>query len=198
MGLSTIVNERVGHPWCLFLDRDGVVNTRIMGGYVQAWEEFHFEPGALNALALLSRWAPRIVLVTNQQGIGKAFMSESDLALIHDRMRREIALAGGRIDAVRYCPHLAADACACRKPRPGMAIDYLRAHPEIDGALSVMVGDTPSDIEMGRRLAHAMGGGATVRIADSGDPSADVTSPNLAAFAAEIAAIVEDGDHVAE
>jgi D-glycero-D-manno-heptose 1,7-bisphosphate phosphatase len=175
-------------PWCLFLDRDGVINTRITDGYVRSWTEFHFEPGALAALRTLARWAPRIVIVTNQQGIGKGLMSLTELEDIHGRMRRAITEGGGRIDAVQFCPHLATDDCDCRKPRPGMATQYLAAHPEVDGSASVLVGDTASDIEMGRRLGEITGGCVTVRIDAHADPLADLTYPSLSAFAAAVCA----------
>lgn len=190
--LVALVTERVGRPWTLFLDRDGVINTRIMGGYVRTWDEFHFEQGVLPALRTLARWAPRIVLVTNQQGIGKHLMTEGDLADVHARMLTRIAEAGGRLDAIQYCPHLDADDCPCRKPRPGMATSYLDAHPEMDGALSIMIGDTPGDVEMGRRLAATTGGGATVRIGDEDDPASDFTSPSLASFAAALEPLLDD------
>lgn len=182
------VDERAGRPWCLFLDRDGVINTRIMDGYVRSWDEFHFEPGVLDALAILAAWAPRIVVVTNQQGVGKGLMDQASLDDIHSRMTAAVASAGGRLDAVLSCPHLASDDCPCRKPRPGLALDELSAHPTLEGALSIMVGDTPSDIEMGRRLGAATGGSAVVRIAGEIDPSADATFPDLAAFASAISA----------
>jgi len=179
-------DDRAGTNWCLFLDRDGVINTRIMGGYVRSWSEFTFVPGALDALAALAAWAPRIVVVTNQQGIGKGLMSLDDLSAVHARMTDAVAAAGGRIDAIEFCPHLDAALCACRKPRPGMATRYLQAHPEVVGAASVMVGDTDSDIEMGHRLATITGGCRTVRIASGNDPHADETHPDLAAFAASL------------
>jgi D-glycero-D-manno-heptose 1,7-bisphosphate phosphatase len=174
----TIVRERVAKNWCLFLDRDGVINTRIIDGYVRNWAEFEFVPGVLDAIRTLARWAPHIVVVTNQQGVGKGIMSAADLSDIHDRMRRAVADAGGRIDAVQHCPHLAGDGCDCRKPKPGMAEEYLTAHPEIEPSLSIMIGDTDSDIEMGRRLAAVTGGCV--------DPRADATYPSLADFAAAI------------
>lgn len=185
--VEAIVSEREGRSWCLFVDRDGVINTRIMGGYVRTWDQFHFEPGALDALRVFARWAPRIVIVTNQQGIGKGLMSETDLRAVHRRMLEEVLAAGGRIDDIRFCPHLDADGCSCRKPAPGMAVDYLEDNPDVDGSLSVMVGDTASDVEMGRRLARHAGGGATVRIFDATDPAADLTFSSLAAFATEVA-----------
>ncbi|MGN6128665.1 MAG: D-glycero-alpha-D-manno-heptose-1,7-bisphosphate 7-phosphatase [Humibacter sp.] len=175
--------------WCLFLDRDGVINTRMMDDYVRSWADFHFEPGALQALVSLARWAPRIVIVTNQQGVGKGLMSLAELDEIHSHMRRAIIEAGGRIDAVQFCPHLATDDCACRKPRPGMATDYLDTHPEVDGSASVLVGDTPSDIAMARRLGEITGGCVAVRIDAENDPSADATFPSLAAFAASVARV---------
>lgn len=188
-----------GRIWCLFLDRDGVVNRRIMNGYVRDWGQFEFEPGALKALAALAGWAPRIVVVTNQQGVGKSLMTDADLEDIHGRMRREIEGAGGRIDDVRVCPHLASRGCDCRKPAPGMALSYLAEHPEVDGTLSIMVGDTASDIEMGRRLGAQTGGALTVRIDSIADPLADLTYPNLAAFAVAVrASLATNADHSAE
>lgn len=196
--LSAIIDERAGRSWCLFLDRDGVVNARIQGGYVTKWSEFHFESGVLDALRVLASWAPRIVLVTNQQGVGKGLMSEDDLAAVHALMLSEIVATGGRIDAIRFCPHLDADACGCRKPRAGMASGYLAEHPEIDGALSLMIGDTASDVEMGRRLSLETGGGAAIRIAAMHDPAADFTSPSLAALATAVAAHLASELHTAE
>ncbi|MCM3612821.1 HAD-IIIA family hydrolase [Microbacterium enclense] len=179
-------DENNGSDWCLFLDRDGVINTRIMGGYVRSWSEFAFVPGALDALAVLAAWAPRIVVVTNQQGVGKGLMSRDDLAAVHARMTEAITAAGGRIDGIEVCPHLDAAQCPCRKPQPGMATRYLRAHPEVLGAASVMVGDTDSDIEMGRRLATVTGACRTVRIGPRADPRADETFTDLAAFAGSL------------
>ncbi|WP_295827953.1 HAD family hydrolase [uncultured Microbacterium sp.] len=194
--IDDVVRRRVGRPWCLFLDRDGVINTRIWGGYVRTWDEFRFEPGALEALRVLAHWSPRIVVVTNQQGIGKRLMTREDLERVHLRMVRAIEDAGGRIDDIRYCPHLEAEGCECRKPAPGMATGYLGENPDLDGSLSVMVGDTASDVEMGRRLAVRNGGGATVRIHTDHDPAADHTSSSLAAFATEVQRALDD--HSAE
>ena len=184
--LPSLIERRRGADWCLFLDRDGVVNTRIMNGYVRTWAEFAFVPGALPAIAVLSRWAPRLVVVTNQQGVGKGLMTETALVDIHARMRAAVAAAGGRVDDVRFCPHLAGDACGCRKPNPGMPLAYLREHPVAHPALSVMVGDTDSDMAMASRLRHETGGCAAIRIDDAPDPKADATFPTLAAFAAAV------------
>lgn len=195
--LESIHRRRLAR-WCLFLDRDGVINTRIMDGYVRDWSEFHFEPGALDALAELARWAPRIVVVTNQQGVGKGLMSTADLDDIHRRMRAEIEASGGRIDAVQVCPHLASADCNCRKPRPGMPLAELAAHPELDGSLSVMVGDTESDVEMGHRLADHTAGCVVIRIAEDDDPLADLTFAGLDALARAVRSARETDAHSAE
>ncbi|MDO8384334.1 MAG: HAD-IIIA family hydrolase [Microbacterium sp.] len=196
--LAAAVAERAGKTWCLFLDRDGVINSRVFGGYIRDWAAFSFEPGALDALAILARWAPRVVIVTNQQGVGKRLMTWADLADIHDRMRGAISAAGGRIDAVQFCPHLAGDDCACRKPRPGMATQYLGAHPEVDGSLSILVGDTESDMEMGRRLADLTGGCVNVRIGGQHDPLADGTYESLADFAAAVRGLLDKPNDAAD
>ncbi|BDI21620.1 HAD-IIIA family hydrolase [Herbiconiux sp. L3-i23] len=193
--IEAAVRDRDGKAWCLFIDRDGVINTRIMDGYVRSWEEFDFEPGALEAIASLSSWAPRVVIVTNQQGIGKGVMTMAQLAAIHDRMLESITAAGGRIDEVRFCPHLARVGCDCRKPNPGMALSYLAAHDELDQSLSVMVGDTDSDMEMARRLALATGGAISVRIDTTEDLSADATFASLSEFAGAVRS-VRGGDRL--
>lgn len=184
--IASLLGDRSGRTWCLFLDRDGVINERIRDGYVRTWDGFHFLPGVLDALRSLAAWAPRIVVVTNQQGVGKRLMSVDALEDIHRQMVSDVAQAGGRIDAVQFCPHLASEECACRKPLPGMATAYLDAHPDIDGSLSIMVGDTDSDIEMARRLGAITGGCVAVRIDGAQDPCADLTFIGLTEFAAAV------------
>jgi D-glycero-D-manno-heptose 1,7-bisphosphate phosphatase len=138
--------------WTLFLDRDGVINRRLPGDYVKTWPQFEFLPGVLTAIAGFSTLFKRIIVVTNQQGIGKGLMNEVQLAGIHGRLKETVEAAGGRIDAVYFCPHLAADNCTCRKPNPGMALQAQADFPEIDFSRSVMAGDTASDIQFGLNL----------------------------------------------
>jgi D-glycero-D-manno-heptose 1,7-bisphosphate phosphatase len=129
----------------VFLDRDGVVNRKAPDGeYVTSWEEFSFLPGAIEGLRLLAAARPPVVIVTNQRGIARGHMDESDLMDIHDRMRAEVARAGGRIDAIYHCPH--EGGCDCRKPRTGL---FRRAARDlgVDLADSVVVGDRASDME---------------------------------------------------
>lgn len=164
--------------WTLFLDRDGVINTRRPGDYVKQWAEFEFLPGAKEALALLKHRFARIVVVTNQQGIGKGLMTVQDLLGIHQQMQREIVVAGGRLDAVYFCPDLETDSSDCRKPRPGMAHRAQAQFPEIDFTKSVMVGDSESDMEFGLRL-----GMHCIYVSASSYPGC-VRAESLAAFSA--------------
>ncbi len=133
----------------LFLDRDGVINERLVGEYVLNWGEFRFMPGALEALRFFAGYFGRIIVVTNQQGIGKGLMTEADIQDIHAHMLSEILQAGGRVDAVYYCPDLKQKPDNCRKPSPAMALQAQRDFPDIAFSQSVMVGDSLSDIDFG-------------------------------------------------
>jgi len=135
--------------WTLFLDRDGVINKELRDDYVTRWEDFVFEKGALSALAKLSAIFGKIIIVTNQRGIGIQKMTEEDLQAIHKQMRKEIEIAGGRIDAIYFAP--ASDRSDIRrKPNPTMALEAQHDFPEIDLLKSVIVGNSISDMEFGR------------------------------------------------
>lgn len=157
----TSLKEMIGSR-TLFLDRDGVVNERIPGDYVRRSEDFHFLPGVLDAIGFLRASFDRVVVVTNQQGIGKGWMSEADLDRVHGRMVDAFLSRGVRLDGIYHCPGLAADRPVCRKPLPGMALQAMVEYPEIEPSRSVMVGDSLSDIQFGRRL-----GMYTVKVGDS-------------------------------
>lgn len=135
--------------WTLFLDRDGVINVRLVDDYVKSPDEFSFTDGTLRALSLLSDLFGRIIIVTNQRGIARGLMTEDDLASVHSSMMREISAAGGRIDAIYHCPHDTSAACLCRKPAIGMALRAKESFPEIDFSKSIMVGDSRSDMSFG-------------------------------------------------
>ena len=139
-------------PQFLFLDRDGVINQRLAGDYVKNLEKFVFQKGALEALAILAPLFEKIVVVTNQSGIGRGRMTARQLQEIHLFMKKRIAAAGGRIDRVYHCPHPPDARCDCRKPETGMALQAKKDFPEIVFERSFMVGDSASDIEMGQRL----------------------------------------------
>ncbi|BDS12288.1 D-glycero-alpha-D-manno-heptose-1,7-bisphosphate 7-phosphatase [Aureispira anguillae] len=138
--------------WTLFLDRDGVINDRIIGGYVQKWSEFVFLDGVLECLPILARKFNRIVIVTNQQGIAKGLMSVNDLNKVHAEMLDVINQHGGRIDQVYFCAEHERENPPCRKPNTGMAIQAKLDFPDIDFDRAIMVGDSITDIEFGIRM----------------------------------------------
>jgi len=142
----------IDKTWTLFLDRDGVINRHLPNEYVTQWSEFEFVKGSVEAIAILSKYFGKIVVVTNQQGVGKGLMSRQTLEEIHFSMCEAIAAKGGRIDAVYYCPHLSSIQPKCRKPEVGMALEAKEEFPMIDFHKSVMVGDSDSDMEFGNRL----------------------------------------------
>lgn len=144
--------NKIDQRWTLFLDRDGVINEKLDNDYVKHIDEFTFLPRVLEAMELLSRCFGTIVVVTNQQGIGKGLMYEEDLLGIHQYMLSEVFNHGGRIDGVFYCPHLAENDPPCRKPNTGMAFEARERFPKIDFKRSVMIGDSASDMEFGDRL----------------------------------------------
>lgn len=139
----------------LFLDRDGVINRRLPGAYVRRWEEFEFLPGVPAAVARLSARFDRIFVITNQQGVGKGVMTEAEVEEVHARMREAIETAGGRLDGIYCCPHLAADQCPCRKPRPGLALQARADFPEVRFDRSLLAGDSLSDLQLGDQLGMA-------------------------------------------
>ena len=135
----------------VFLDRDGVINRNPPNmGYVRRWSEFAFIPNARKAIRELTQNGYRIFLVTNQAGIGRGLFSEVDLMDIHARMVSEIVAAGGRIDAIYYCPHHPDAGCECRKPKPGMLTRAAREH-NIELSSAYLIGDSITDIEAGQR-----------------------------------------------
>jgi D-glycero-D-manno-heptose 1,7-bisphosphate phosphatase len=136
----------------LFLDRDGVINVRTPGDYVKTPAAFEPVDGLEEAMRLLSEKFGRIIVVTNQAGIGKGLMSEPALADVHRKMLKIVGDAGGRIDGIYHCPHRPADACTCRKPLTGMAWMALADFPDIDLEDAWMVGDSVSDMEFAQRI----------------------------------------------
>jgi histidinol-phosphate phosphatase family protein len=136
----------------LFLDRDGVINVKLDGRYVQNADEFEFMPGAENAIAKLSIIFKRILIVTNQQGIAKGIMSANDLNTLHQYMLQQLKVKGGVIEKIYYCPHLVAANCSCRKPNPGMIQQAIIDFPTIKIEESYLIGDSDSDIIAGDKM----------------------------------------------
>jgi D-glycero-D-manno-heptose 1,7-bisphosphate phosphatase len=137
------------HP-TIILDRDGVLNRKPPKAcYVRTWSEFEWLPGALDALVQLKRAGYRVLIISNQAGIARGAMTESDLLEIHRQMEREVTHAGGGIDAIYYCPHNWDEGCACRKPKPGMLLQAQRDF-NLDLTRTLFVGDDERDAEAAR------------------------------------------------
>lgn len=144
----------------VFFDRDGVVNLSPGAGYVLRWEDFHFSPGIVEALAFCRTRRYATVLATSQQGVGKGLMSQATLDDIHARMQAELAQHGAAFDGIYACTCLSKDpTCTCRKPSAEMLLRAAQEH-DLDLSRSFMIGDADRDIEMG---THA-GVPVTIRI----------------------------------
>ncbi|MFZ2282199.1 MAG: HAD family hydrolase [Prosthecobacter sp.] len=148
----------------VFFDRDGVVNVSPGDGYVLRWEDFHFAPGIIEALALCHERGYATILVTSQQGVGKGLMTQETLDELHSHMQSELARHDAALDGIYACTHLAGT-CACRKPSAEM---IFRARDEhgIDLSRSWLVGDHDRDIQM----AINAGVPRTVRILSHHEP----------------------------
>lgn len=134
----------------VFFDRDGTINERLINRYVVKWEEFYFLPYTFEALRALKDKGYKTILVTNQRGIAKGIMTEDDLMLIHSKMQRILLQFGCEFDHIFYCPHDIDDKCSCRKPQPGL-LERAEEFYVINKESSYIVGDSPSDVEAGRR-----------------------------------------------
>jgi len=121
-----------------------------MDEYVLKPDDFKWIEGVRESIAALSEIFGLIIVVTNQQGIGKGLMTEDDLSAIHQKMLDGIHEVGGKIDKIYHCPHLKEAGSFFRKPMPGMAIKAKKEFPTIDFKRSVMVGDTISDMKFGK------------------------------------------------
>lgn len=136
----------------IFLDRDGVINRFPgLGHYVTRWEDFEFLPRVPEAIALLSRAGHEVIVISNQGCVGHGLLTSRELGELTDRMRSEIARAGGKIDGVYYCEHRTIDACGCKKPKIGL-FDAALAGRNIDLRSTWFIGDSEIDIEAGRNL----------------------------------------------
>ena len=109
----------------VILDRDGVIN-HDSPSYIKSPEEWKPIARSLDAIARLTQADFRVVVATNQSGVGRGLFDMATLNAIHDKMHRAVGQAGGRIDAVFYCPHPMEANCGCRKPRPGLLEDIGR------------------------------------------------------------------------
>lgn len=140
----------INREWTLFLDRDGVINRRLIDDYVKDISEFEFLEGTKEAIKIFHGVFGRIFVVTNQRCIARKIITEEKLNEIHSYMLSSIEQAGGRIDKIYHCPHDRNEGCVCRKPNPGLAFIAKEEFREVDLSKSIMVGDTSSDIYFGK------------------------------------------------
>jgi len=175
----TLKSLNINKDWTLFLDRDGVINKKLENDYVKHWIEFEFIEGTLDALKILNTIFGNIVVVTNQQGIGKGIYRTEDLELIHKNMLYEVNYLGGRIDKVYFSPYLSSQNHPTRKPGIGMAMAAKNDFPAINFNKSIIVGDSLSDMEFGRNA-----GMKTVFISEekNNDNKIDFNFPSLIEF----------------
>lgn len=134
----------------VFLDRDGTLNKAPpQGGYIQAWEDFEFLPGAVEGIRKLNEAKISVYIVTNQSCINRGIISENTLNRIHLKMEGALLQKGAHVDGIYYCPHRPDENCGCRKPKPGL-LNKAAAESNIDLSKSVMVGDSEKDILAGK------------------------------------------------
>jgi len=164
----------------IFLDRDGVINEVLSSRvkFVNKPEDFYLLDGVGEAVKILNEMNYKVLVVTNQGGIGLGYMKESALEHIHDKMKIDLAKFGAEIDDIAYCPHKPKAGCRCRKPKPEMIYDLAQKH-QITLKKSYMVGDREPDIEAGKSagITTVIVGKRYKKI------EADLSFPNLRMFA---------------
>ena len=139
----------------IFIDRDGVINKDPGGwtkyDYVTHWEEFHFIDGALQALALFKKSGFRVVIISNQGGIGKGYFTKEDLDRVSSKMLAAIRKLGGGIENIYYCVHKKEDNCNCRKPNTGMLEAAIKRYGVVPHE-TYFIGDSIVDVTAGMKM----------------------------------------------
>ena len=173
----------------VILDRDGTIN-HDSDQHIKSPAEWMPIKGSVEAIARLTQNGWRVVVATNQSGIGRGLFDMATLNAIHDTMHRAVHQAGGRIDAIFFCPHAGDANCECRKPKPGMLLEIAkRMNVELEGV--PMVGDSLRDLQAavaaGARPVLVLTGKGTKTRDAGGLPAGTVIFPDLAAFGAQYA-----------
>jgi len=169
----------------IILDRDGVIN-HDSAQFIKSPEEWKPIPGSLEAIARLAEAGYRIVVATNQSGVGRGLFDMDTLNAIHDKMIKAAATVGGRIDAIFFCPHAADSTCDCRKPKSGM-FEQIAERFNVDLKGLPTVGDSLRDLQAGAALGCTpflvlTGKGAKTAV-DPDLPAGTKVFPDLAAVA---------------
>jgi D-glycero-D-manno-heptose 1,7-bisphosphate phosphatase len=173
----------------VILDRDGTINVDSPD-YIKSPAEWQPIPGALEAVARLHQADYRVVVATNQSGIGRGLFDTQALFAIHEKLQRALGQVGGRIDAFFFCPHKADDKCRCRKPQPGMLTEVARRfNVPIEDVF--MVGDSRKDLDAavaaGARPVLVLTGNGAKTQAAGNLPRGTTVHADLAAFARQLA-----------
>jgi len=173
----------------VILDRDGTIN-HDSDAHIKSPAEWKPIKGSLEAIARLTQAGFRVVVATNQSGIARGLFDVAMLIAIHDTMHRAVAQAGGRIDAIFFCPHAVDSKCECRKPKPGMPLEIARRF-NVSLEDIHMVGDALRDLQ----AAQAAGAKPLLVLTGKGEktrqagelPEGTQIFPDLAAVAAHLA-----------
>ena len=132
----------------IILDRDGVINHESVE-YVKSSAEWIPIAGSLAAIARLTQGGHRVVVATNQAGVGRGYYSLATLHDIHETLRRRLIAQGGWVEGIYYCPHTPDDQCDCRKPKPGLLQAIARDYPRLFSQ-AIFIGDSWRDVEAAR------------------------------------------------
>lgn len=142
----------------VFIDRDGTMAGDV--GYCSRVDDFELFPYTAKAIRLLNRYGFKVIVVTNQSGVGRGYFTEETLAAIHSKMKEELAKDGAMIDGIYYCLHHPNEKCDCRKPKPKLVLQAVKDF-NIDLKQSFVVGDAQMDIDLGKAV-----GCGTIAIGD--------------------------------
>ena len=140
---------RPDKTWSLFLDRDGVINVEKKEDYIYNWDEFIFYEGVKAAMKIFNTIFGNIIMVTNQRGVGRGLMTETNLQDIHRRMIEEIECSGGRLDKIYYST-TTDNTDPRRKPNSGMAFEAKKDNPVINLTNAIIIGNNLSDMQFGK------------------------------------------------
>ncbi len=179
----------------VILDRDDTIV--VDRGYLGDPDGLEFLPQAAQGLQWFHQNGYRLVVITNQSGVGRGLFPIEQVHAMNERLQRMVEDIGARLTAIYFCPHVPEAACDCRKPAQGL-LERAVAELHFDPKAAIVIGDKPSDVEFGKRA-----GAMTILIAPTAPPDAEAAAPaalsrpdavaaNLAEAARVVAAMTED------
>jgi D-glycero-alpha-D-manno-heptose 1-phosphate guanylyltransferase len=141
--------NKIDKTWTIFIDRDGVINPEKKEDYIRNKEEFRFYDGVKEAFSKISNKFGKVIIISNQRGVGRGLMTEEDLTDIHNHLESQITATGGRVDKIYYCT-ATDNKDPYRKPNPGMATLAIQDFPGIHPSRCIMIGNKLSDMRFAR------------------------------------------------